>query len=153
MSLRLSKPNTRAFLSYVPGAPPVFAKDPEAFLSFAPVSQPSASGRTQQTVLEVAAIGAEPHPGNLFLSLDTDGLLDLADEPFAFSSAKLGSSAAFQLGSETVIAVDNSEWMQSRSKSIFPTVLVLLLILLGAVFLSYLGKNSPLDASYLFYRE
>lgn len=151
MTLRLSKPNTRAFLSYVRGAPPVFAKDPAAFLSFTPVSQPSASGRRPQVVFEVSAIGADEYVGSLYLSLDSEGRLDLAGEPFAFSDVQLGSSAAFQLGAEKVIAIDKTEWMKAHNGSIWPTVIFLLILLIVAAALAYFGRNSPRDASYLFY--
>lgn len=153
MTLRLSKPNTRTFLSYVRGDAPVFAKDPAQFLSFTAVNTPSVSGRRPQTVLEVAAVGAEPFVGNLYLGLDADGRLALVDEPFGFPELKLGTSGSFQLGNETVIAIDKTEWMKAHGSSIWPTIIFLIILLIVAAALTYAGRNSPRDASYIFYRS
>jgi len=153
MTLRLSKPNTRAFLSYANGAALVFAKDPAHFISFAPVSVPGTAETRSQTVLEVAAVGSEPYLGTSYLALDAEGHLDLSDEPFGFKDLKLGSSSPFKLGNETLIAVDKTEWMKSHGGSIWPTVLFLVLLLIVACLLAHFGRNSPANASYIFYRS
>lgn len=151
MALRLSKPNTRTFLSLTPGKPLYFGTNPANFITFTAVKQPES--KNVIVVFEITAVGGKERKLS-YLSVDPNGDLVASNEPYGFINVPLKSSQAFALGKSQVIIIDDTEWMAAHSSSNWKAIIFLIILLIVAGILAYLGRNNPRnDVSYLFFTD